>query len=355
MNEKHNLLSPFCHFNLWSTNDNPIWLGSTLNMYRNIEKFKFPSKLDEERRKQILSLLSKELLSMEGFVQPAFFKAEDLTSLQKEYLAEHFLSNQNLHSAGIGEAFILDERGDKMVSLNLRNHLQFEYIDSKNELENSWNQLVKIETFLGKTISYAFNPTFGFLTADLTQCGTALIVSVYLQLSALIHTDRIDDVLEKLVDESFDVTGIQGSPTEIIGDILVLSNNYTLGLSEENIISSIRSISTKLVVEEHGARNQIKHKDNSEIKDKISRAYGILIHSYQIEAVEALNAISLLKLGLEFGWLEGITLTELNQLFFNCRRAHLLCQYNEKVSQEEITHRRAEFIHKFLKNTKVNL
>lgn len=355
MNDKSNLLSPFCHFNLWSTNDNPIWLGSTLNLYRNVEKFKFPLKLDEDRRKQILALLSKELLGMDSFVQSAFFKAEDLSSLHKEYLTEHFLSNESLHSAGVGEAIILDERGDKLVSLNLRNHLHFEFVDIKNELENSWNQLVKMETFLGKTISYAFNPTFGFLTADLTQCGTALIVSVYLQLSALIHSDRIDDVLEKLVDESFDVTGIQGSPTEIIGDILVISNNYTLGLSEENIISSMRSISTKLLVEEHAARNQIKHKNDVEIKDKISRAFGILIHSYQIEAVEALNAISLLKLGLELGWLEGISLTELNQLFFNCRRAHLLCQYNEKVSQEEIPHRRADYIHKFLKNTKVNL
>ncbi len=355
MNEKKNLLFPFCKYDLWTSNDNPIWLASTLNLYRNIEKFKFPAKLDEERRKQILALLSKELISMDGFVHPEFIKAEEISSLQKEYLTEHFLSNQNLHAAGIGEAFILDERGDKMVSLNLRNHLQFEFIDTKNEIENSWNQLVKIETALGKIISYAYNPAFGFLTADLTQCGTALQVSVYLQLSALIHTDRIDEVLEKLVDESFDVTGIQGSPTEVIGDILVISNNYTLGLSEENIISSLRAVSTKLLVEEHAARNQIKHKGNVEIKDKISRAFGILIHSYQIETVEALNAISLLKLGLEFGWLEGISLAELNHLFFNCRRAHLLCQFNEKISQEEIPHKRAEFIHQFLKNAKVHL
>lgn len=355
MNENQNLLSPFCHFNLWSSNDNTVWLASTFNLFRNIEKFKFPAKLDEDRRKQILALLSKELLSIEGFKQPAFIKAEELSSLQKEYLTEHFLSSQNLHSAGIGEAFIFDDHGEKMVCLNLRNHLQFEYIDIRGDLENTWNQLLKVETQLGKVITYAFTPSFGFLTADLTTCGTALTVSVYLQLSALIHSDRIDDVLEKLVDESFEVSGIQGSPTEIIGDILVIQNNYTLGLSEENIVSSIRSISTKLLVEEHSARNQIKHKDDPEIKDKISRAFGILMHSYQIEAVEALNAISLLKLGLDLGWLEGSTIAELNQLFFNCRRAHLLCQHPEKLSQEEIPHKRAEFIHKTLKNTKVKL
>lgn len=353
MNEKYNLLSPFCHFKLWSNNENPIWLASTLNLYRNIEKFKFPAKLDEERSKQIIALLSKELLAIDGFAHPVLFKAEELTSLQKEFLFEHFLFNQSLNSTGIGEAFILDDGGHSMISLNLRNHVLFEFIEDKGELENAWNHMVKTETTLGKNISYSFNPTFGFLTADLAQCGTGLSVSVYLQLSALVHSDRIDDVLEKYVDESFTITGIQGSPTEIIGDVLVIQNNYTLGVSEENIIASVRSVSTKLLVEENSTRNQIKHKNDPEIKDKISRAFGILIHSYQIETVEALNAISLLKLGLALGWLEGITTAELNQLFFNCRRAHLLCQFNEKISQEEIPHKRAEFIHQSLKNTKI--
>src|SRR5262249_18486447 len=146
-------------------------------------------------------------------------------------------------------------------------------------------------------VNYSYSPKFGFLTADPYECGTALQVAVYLQLAGLIHTDKINDVLEKLVDESLSVTGLQGSPTEIIGDVLCICNLYTLGLTEENIISSLRQVTTKLMVEEHAARSQIRHEISPDMKDKISRAYGILIHSYQIEAVEALNAISLLKLG----------------------------------------------------------
>jgi protein arginine kinase len=353
MTENNNLHSFFCQFKLWAKNSNPIWLASTVRLFRNIEKFKFPVKLDGDRRKQIVSLLSKEFMSMEQLKNPSLFKAEDLSSLEKEYLVEHFLSNQSFHSAGPGEAFIIDSSGEKMISLNLRNHVHFESIDTNSELETTWNQLVMIETALGKNISYSYSPKFGFLTADPTQCGTGLSVTIFLQLSGLIHMEMIDGILEKMVDESFVVTGIQGSPTEIIGDVIVIQNNYTLGVTEENIISSIRSIATKLLVEEHAIRFQIKNKSSPEIKDKISRAFGILIHSYQIEAVEALNAISLLKLGVDLGWLEGINMIQLNELFFNCRRAHLLCQYEDKIPQEEVQHKRAEFIHKTLKEAKL--
>jgi len=103
------------------------------------------------------------------------------------------------------------------------------------------------------------------------------------------------------------------------------------------------------MVEENTARNSIKHKDNPALKDLISRAYGILFHSYQIEAVEAMNALSLMKLGLQLEWIGNTTILALNQLFFNCRRAHLLRLFPEKISQEEVAHKRAEYIHQSLK------
>lgn len=355
MKENDKKDSFFCQNKLWANNDNTVWLASTINLFRNIEKFKFPSKLTADRRKQIVSLISKELLELNNLKHPVLLKAEDLDALEKEYLVEHFLTNQSFHQAHSGEAFVLDDSSEFMVTFNIRNHLHFECIDTRGELENSWNNIVKIETALGKKISYSYSPRFGFLTADITQCGTGLVVSVYLQLSALIHTDKIDDILDKVVDESFSVTGIQGSPTEIIGDVIAIQNNYTLGVTEENIISSIRAVTTKLLVEEHATRSKIKHDNSAIIKDKVSRAYGILIHSYHIEAVEALNAISLMKLGIEMGWLTGVTTAQLNRLFFNCRRAHLLCQYDQKVTQEEIPHKRAEFIHKTLKDAKLTI
>lgn len=338
----------------WNNNANPIWIASTISLQRNIEKYKFPGKLDADRKKQIVSIVSKNLMSMNG-LSNTLIKAEDMGSLEKEYLVEHFLSTQSYNQAGTGEAFVIDVSGEFMATLNLRDHINLQLIDCKGELENAWSRLVKIETTLGKSINYSYMSKFGFLTSDPTQCGTGLIVSVYLQLPGLVHSNTIDDMLDKYADESISITGIQGNPTEIIGDILVIQNSYTLGLTEENIISSLRSLTTKLIVEEKSARNKIKKEENAEFKDKVSRAYGILIHSYQIEAVEALNALSLLKLGIEANWVKGIDNQQINELFFNCRRAHLMGQYKEKIGQEEIPHKRAELIHKELNKVSLTI
>ncbi len=339
----------------WSENANPVWLASTLKLTRNIEKFKFPGKLASDRKKQIISLVGKGLIGMEGLSNPYLAKGEELSNMEKEFLVEHFFSSQNYNQAAAGEGFLTDNSGEFLATLNLNDHIHLQIVDCKGELESNWSRLVKIETALGKNISYSFLPKFGFLTADPRQCGTALLVTVYLQVPGLIHSGKIDDILEKHADELLNITGIQGNPTEIIGDVLMVQNNFTLGITEENIISALRSFTTKMLVDENTARSQIKLTENPDFKDKVSRAYGILIHSYQIEAIEALNALSLLKLGVAAQWVTGIDNMLLNQLFFNCRRAHLLNQYAEKIPQEEISHKRAEYIHRALKNVTLTI
>lgn len=333
----------------WDDNTNSIWLASTVSLHRNIEKFKFPGKLGADRKKQIISLVSKEVLKLPQLTNPILIKAEELGILEKEFLGEHFLSSHSYNQAHAGEGFILDDTGELLIDLNIKDHIKLELIDCKGELENTWSKLVKIETSLGKTINYSFLPKFGFLTADPTQAGTALTISVFLQLPGLIHSGTIDDILEKYADESIIISGIQGSPTEIIGDIIVAQNNYTLGLTEENIVSSLRNFTTKMMLEETAMRNSIKKNDSSDFKDKISRAFGILNFSYQIETIEALNALSLLKMGIEAKWITGIDVKTINSLFFNCRRGHLLNIFSEKIVQDEVAHKRSEYIHKVLK------
>lgn len=207
----------FCNETLWAANGNPIWLASTISLYRNIEKFKFPAKLTSERQKQIITLLGKELLSAEELKKPTLYKAEELSALEKQYLGEHFLTNENFQQAHSGEAFLVDETSRFLASLNIDDHIHFLYVDSKGDLENSWNKLVKIESHIGKSVNYSFSQKFGFLTADPSLSGTALNLTVFLQLSALVHTGKIDDILEKVMDESLLVTGVRAIPQKSSG------------------------------------------------------------------------------------------------------------------------------------------
>lgn len=336
----------------WKDNSNSIWLGSIVTLNRNLEKFNFPGKLSSDKRKQIVSLLSREFLSSSHLKNPKLFRAEDIPPIEKEFFVEHFISNQSFHQAYTGEAFILDETGEFLAVLNLKDHILLNCIDIHEELESTWDRLVKIETELSKSINFAFSPTFGFLTSDPTECGTGLIITIFLHLPALLYTNTFDEVLKKNKDDSIIQTGLQGDPNDTVGDIVAFHNAYTLGVTEENIISSLRTMATKLIIEEKGIRQRLKQggeSEQAEFKDMVSRAYAILMHSYQIEAIEALNALSLLKMGLDFNWVKGITIATLNKLLFDSRRAHLLCHHGQKITQEELPHRRAEFIHRSLK------
>lgn len=341
--------------NPWEGNDNNIWLSSTISLSRNMEKYKFPGKLAGDKRKQIVSLASKEMMTSSFLTKPVLINAEDMSSVGKEFLVEHFLTMRSFQHAHQGEAFIVDSMGRFLAALNVRDHILLHMIDCKGELENIWETLVNLESVIGKTMNFAFSPRFGFLTADPMMCGTALIVHVYLHLPALLHTGTFQDVMEKYRDDGMAVEGFQGSPNEFIGDIIAIHNNYTLGLTEENILSNLRTIATKLVVEEKGARSRIQQEGKTEIKDKVSRAYAVLLHSYQIEAVESFNAISLLKIAIDLGWIEGISHVELNALLFRIRRAHLLTYFGEQIAQDEISHRRADFVHQIFKNVTLKI
>lgn len=351
MSDEEKINPLLCKESPWKNNPNSIWLGSTLTLIRNLEKFNFPGKLGTDKRNQIVYLLKKIFLTSKQLKNPKVIRAEDMPPIEKEYLVEHFLSPLSFHQAYVGEAFILDETGEFLAVLNLKDHLLLESVDTEEDVEKSWNQLVNIEFELSQSVNFAFSPKFGFLTSDPNLCGSGFILRIFLHLPALIYTHQLDEMIKKNSDDSIEQTGLQGDPHELIGDIVAFHNRYTLGVTEENILSCLRSLAVKLVLEEKRARQHLKEGSEAEVaevKNKISRAYAILLHSYQIEVIESLEALSHVKLGLDLGWLKGVSQSTVNKLLFACRRAHLLCHYGQKFPQEELPHRRAEYIHQAL-------
>lgn len=335
----------------WGNNPNSIALGSTVTISRNIERFNFPEKLSLDMRNQIVSLIAPGLTNTNRLKKAKLIRAEELSTVQKEFLVEHFLFDHALNQMGSGEAFILDDSGNFLAILNLQDHLLLHYLDINDEFETSWDKLVKIEMELNQSLNFSFSPKFGFLTSDYNQCGTALIVNIFLHLPGLLYTGRFEEVIKKYSDEGIEYAGLQGHPTDFIGDVISFRNLHTLGVKEESVLSLLRNLATKLLIEEKGARLHLSQEAEHELaatKDRVSRAYAILIHSYQIEEIEALGAISLLKLGLDLQWLQGTSHLNLNKLLFSIRRAHALCATEKKMTQEELLHKRSEFIHQAL-------
>lgn len=324
----------------WDHNKNAIWLASTVRIHRNLEKFKFPHKLDAEKKSHIVQLASKAALQATGLVNPYLLKADEISPAEKEFLIEHFLLFEGFQEARQGAAFALDSTGETIILFNIKEHLQIQCTDCEGDLEKTWAKVVGIENQIAETLNFAFSPKFGYLTAEPQHAGTGLVVSAYLHLPALIHMHH----LEKEKIEGIITSGIQGSPDDLVGDILVIRNSQTLGLTEETIISNMRAAILRLVVAEKDLRSEIKATDNVRLKDLTARAIGLIKHSYQIDAQEALNALSFLKLGIELGWIKGMSLEDVNTLFFDSRRSHLTYLLANKSADEDIAVSRARFL-----------
>ncbi len=344
--EKNPPIHPIFHLkNPWEKHTHNVWLASNLALTRNVQKFKFPHKLDKARESQVVSLIFESLAKSSDLSKPELYRSEDIGPLQKEFLLEHFLIADSFYQAHAGEGFVIDESGEFLAVLNVHDHLQLNILDTQQEIEKSWNKLAKIETHLSKTLDFGFQPRFGFLSSNPRQAGTALTISLYLHIPAIIHTGELPELLEREKDEEVDAVGLQGKTTEMIGDILVAHNTCTLGLTEEYILTTMRMWATRAVVAEITIRKKLMEQNNENLKNKVARALGLLTHSYQLEAIEALNAVSLVKLGIEIGWILAPPQINMTQVLFNCRRAHLIGQLESKVEIPELPRKRAEYLH----------
>lgn len=342
----YSTLSPLCP---WERGSDQICLASTLKIYRNIDNYCFPGRLEEEKRHQLLEVLKQGIFSLDILDSPLFLKAEELSPIEKEYLFEHFLASESFHQAHVGEAFVIDQSGEFLAILNVRDHLQLQITDHSGDLEGTWNRLVKLEVALGRILSFSFSKSFGFLTAGLNHCGTGVSVHVYLHVPGLIHSGKLSMLLEENKDEYVKVVSMQGKIDQPVGDIIVLSNTYSLGVTEENIINHVRQYLTKLIIAEKSSRTQLRNENNLLVRDKVARSLALLLHNYQLNTVETLNALGLCRLGVDLGWVKGVSETMLSKLFINCRRAHLTQSLSLGTDVEEISKKRSEYVKKNIK------
>lgn len=355
MNQKADLSAKILENIPWKSDSNPIWPFTAFILRRNVSKFHFPSKLNPNEAAQLLTTLKSAIFNIPEMSGGFFFKKEDLGPLDKELLLEHFLFMGAIPESPSGSGFLINPSTVLMNMLNVEDHLEICYIDSKGNLENTLNVLNSMENILGGHLDFSFSPRFGYLTSDPARCGTALSVHAFLHLPAIVQTEQLSEIWIKQNDESLLATGIAGNPEELIGDMIVLQNNYTLGMSEDAILRAIKTMASKLIVTEKTIRSQIKKEGAAKIKDKISKAYGLLVHSYELEVKEALNLLSLIKLGLDLGWVSAIESSKLDELFFKCRRGHLSHLFPEAIDLKQIAHKRAEYLHAQLQGMQLNI
>ena len=343
------LPEPLFQNTMWNQEQNSIWLGTILSLYRNFSLYKFPEKMTTAEMTGSLKAMTETFQKIPSLQSLQFLPANDLSLLDKEFLYEHFLCTQSLQETRTGQGFAFDSQ-NRFLTLHFHNHLQFNQMETSEDLVSAWKPLLKIDEELGRLQPYAFSPRFGYLTASPLTCGTALEARLLLHIPALRHTGALGELLRKLGDEQILFLSLEGELDDLVGDILILKNHYTLGVTEEATLSLLQAAALKLVLAEKEARTALKSKPSAELKDFVGRSFGLLTHSYQLHSKEALDGLSGLVLGAELGWISGVSPQKLRTLMLEQRRGHLSRLLGiTSTDPQELSHKRAEWLHQQLK------
>jgi protein arginine kinase len=228
--------------------------------------------------------------------------------------------------------------------INEEDHLRLQVIRSGFALDECWQDVDRLDDQLEQRIHYAFNDEFGYLTACPTNVGTGMRASVMLHLPALVLSKQIEKVFRSLQKIHLAVRGLYGEGSRASGDFYQISNQVTLGKAETTILSEIRDVIPQIIAYERQARSALTRESRQALHDRVSRAFGTLRSATMITSEETMDLLSSVRLGINLGLIEDITIPTVNELFIHTQSAHLQKLMGSALDTEERNSARARYL-----------
>ena len=282
-------------------NEGDIVLSTRVRLARNLTEYPFPGRLDESQKKDIANLVNN-ILSQEKTFDLDFIDMSTLSPAETVSLAEKHLISPEFACDTLGRSLLLSKDEDISIMICEEDHIRIQTVYPGLSLSEAFETALKIDEILENEISYAFDENLGYLTQCPTNIGTALRASVMLHLPALSKKGAMQRLSTTVAKLGLTLRGSYGEGSEISGDIYQLSNQVTLGISEEAAITNLNSIAMQIIAQEKQTRALLV-KDEDYL-DRIYRAYGILKSAYKLTSKELMNLISYVRVGVSEGILD---------------------------------------------------
>ena len=348
-----------------------IVISSRIRLARNLADYKFLSHCSNTEKAEILERLKEVITSLALGDNIFYISIDEAGELDRHFLVERHLISRH-HAFGKGpRGAIISQKEFFTAMINEEDHLRIQVIKGGLQLSSCYELINRIDDMIEKKVDYAFSPRYGYLTACPTNVGTGIRVSVMLHLPALKITGQIDKMLGAARDMNLAVRGLFGEGTEATGDFYQISNQVSLGIREQQLVSDFENTIIPTIVEyESAARGHLLASGAELLEDKISRATAVLKNARLISSEEALVLLSHLRLGINMHEKLGastpaieqlcglkdpstdgsgrISVKTINRLFLLTLPAHLQLNYGKPL---DATHRdilRANIIRKAL-------
>ena len=335
--------------------ESDIVVSSRIRLARNLSSYPFTSRASALQRSEIDQLLHDKIDKLEMDQRLEYVHLPGLPPLDRQLLVERQLISRELANAEGPRGVAVAPSETISIMINEEDHLRLQVIRSGFTLDECWQDIDRLDDALEQRIHYAFSDEFGYLTACPTNVGTGMRASVMLHLPALVLTKQIEKVFRALQKIHLAVRGLYGEGSRASGDFYQISNQVTLGKSETTILTEIREVIPQIIAYERQARSTLTRESRDLLHDRVRRALGTLQNAMMITSEETMDLLSNVRLGINLGLLEEITIRKVNELFIHTQSAHLQKLMGSSLDTEERNSARARYLRQELRESGSNL
>lgn len=327
---------------------NNIVMETRIRLARNLKKYPFPWRLNTHQKTEVANII---IDSIKNSNSPLVNELEviwikDLSEPERISLVEKHLASPEFISEADGRAIIISKDRTMSVMLNEEDHIRLQILQKGDSLTEAYDIADKLDTLLDENLEFAFDEKLGYLTQCPTNLGTGMRASVMLHLPALKAGKAIGRIAGNLQKLGLTIRGLYGEGTEPKGAMYQLSNQVTLGISEESAIENLKNIASQLESQELAAQERMAK--SVEAQDKLCRSLGILGAAKLISRDEAMELLSNVRFGINAKVIDGVEIDVIDSLIEKIQPATMMVEKGEQLSPQERDILRAEIIQKEL-------
>jgi protein arginine kinase len=327
-----------------------IVVSSRARLARNLADTPFPHRGDSLQASRVFDRAAQAASSCQALTAPSVFDFDELVGSDRRILVERHLASARLER-GTGRRGVVVASGEgSAVLINEEDHVRIQSVVSGLDLGSALNQAVQIDREMEERLAFAANDRHGYLTACPTNAGTGLRASVLIHLAGLVLVGEVKKVRRAVAEMGMAVRGWYGEGSRALGDFYQLSNQRTLGISEEECVDELEKVAERVLELELDARERLRSSlpARRRMEDRISRSWATLRAARLLTDDQVMACVSDARLGSWLGILEQVPPRELNGLALFTQPAHLSKRHGRAVEGDEADWIRARIVRETL-------
>lgn len=326
-----------------------VVISSRVRLARNLKKYPFSIRLSQEGAKALVEEVSgklKNTKSEDGTLLACSLDSMD--DIERTAMVERHILSPMIAEKKQTAGLLMSENEAICVLINEEDHLRIQGMAGGMNIQKAFERANRIDDMAEKAMEFAYDEKYGYLTSCPTNVGTGMRASYMMFLPALGAAGKINRLADEVGKYGAALRGMYGEGTEGTANIYQISNQKTLGSSEEDIIENLNNIALQVILQERKRREYVLMNNFEVIEDQIYRSYGVLKYTRQIGAKDAMTLLAQIKLGFDTGILKSDEPVNIFRMMMDIQPSNLQCRLGKNTGSMKRDKARAAYLNQNL-------